>query len=68
MAIAEQAKSDFEKTGKRTIIEIDEIEYFGTNQTPSFWKRLRGKPQNLEEFLSVCSERYGCTLIVTTKS
>ena len=66
MKIAEEAKTNFEKTGKRTIIQIDEVEFFGTKQTPSFWKRLRGKPENFEEFLSVCSEKYGCTLIVTT--
>ena len=66
MKIAEKAKTNFKKTGKRTIIQIDEIEFFGTKQTPSFWKRLTGKPENFEEFLSVCSEKYGCTLVVTT--
>lgn len=66
MKIAEEAKTNFKKTGKRTIIQIDEIEFFGTKQTPSIWKRLRGKPENFEEFLSVCSDKYGCTLIVTT--
>ena len=66
MKIAEEAKTNFKKNGKRTIIQIDEVEFFGTKQTPSFWKRLRGKPKNFEEFLSVCSEKYGCTLIVTT--
>ena len=66
MKIAEEAKTNFKKTGKRTIIQIDEVEFFGTKQTPSIWKRLRGKPENFEEFLSVCSDKYGCTLIVTT--
>ena len=66
MKIANEAKTNFKKTGKRTIIQIDEVEFFGTKQTPSFWKRLTGKPENFEEFLSVCSEKYGCTLVVTT--
>ena len=66
MKIANEAKTNFRKTGKRTIIQIDEVEFFGTKQTPSLWKRLTGKPENFEEFLSVCSEKYGCTLVVTT--
>lgn len=66
MPLAEKAKSVFEKTGRRTIIQIDEVEFFGTKQTPSFWKKLRGKPQTFEEFLSCCSEKYGCTMVVTT--
>ena len=66
MNIAEKAKTDFEKTGRRTIIQIDEVEFFGTKQTPSLWKRLRGKPETFADFLSICSEKYGCTLVVTT--
>ena len=68
MKMAEEAKSNYKKTGKRTIIQIDEIEYFGTKQTPSFWKYLTGKPQNFAEFLSNCADKYGCTLIVTTNN
>ena len=66
MNIAEKAKTEFEKTGRRTIIQIDEVEFFGTKQTPSLWKRLRGKPETFADFLSICSEKYGCTLVVTT--
>ena len=66
MKLAQEAKSNYKRTGKRTIIQIDEVEYFGTKQSSSFWKNITGKPQNFSEFLSVCSNKYGCSLIVTT--
>lgn len=68
MEIAEDARAKFVKTGKRTIIQINEVEYFGNNQTTSFFKRLKGRPKNFAEFLSNCADKYGCTIMASTNS
>lgn len=68
MKIAEESQTRFKKTGKRTIIQIHEIEGFGNNQTTSFFKRLKKQPQNFAEFLSCCADKYGCTILGTTNS
>ena len=56
--IAERSESDFQKTGNRTIIFIDEISKACDNKSPML--------NELRDFLSNCSERYHCTVFATT--
>lgn len=55
---ADKAEENFQATGKRTILFIDEFSKVAGENSPIL--------PNLEEFLTTCSDRYHCTVFGAT--
>lgn len=64
---AKKSKQDYEKTGKRTIILLDEFDSVASPKVSGLGKVLENENiPKMKNFLQKCADEYKCTLFMTT--
>lgn len=67
LSSAQQSKKDYEATGKRTIILLDEFDSVASPKVSGLGKVLENENiPKIKNFLQKCAEEYKCTIFMTT--